>query len=168
MAATNNRIQYQASASFTMTIASLATSSTLVAGRESASLDNTTNDDFDHLISGQITTGTSPTAGGIIEVWAVARLDDSVWPDVFDGTESAETVTSHDILAGQARLVYAIAVSATSNVAYTFSNVSVRSLFGEMPGVYDLFLVHSTGVNLNSTGGNHFLTYKRVASTSGG
>ena len=41
----------------TITLASLATSSTLVAGRESTAVDNSSNVDEDHLVSGQITVG---------------------------------------------------------------------------------------------------------------
>ncbi len=60
---------------------------------------------MDYLISGKIRTGTSPTAGRSIEVWAVGSWDGTLWPDVFDGTESAETITSAEIKNSICRLV---------------------------------------------------------------
>lgn len=168
MAATNNKLAYAASADLTITLASLATSSTLVAGREATSISNTTNLYFDAIIGGRVTTGTTPTAG-YIEVWAVCRINGTpTWPDVFDGTDSAETVTSRDILAGHGRLLAAIPTDTTSDRAYYFSGISLRNAFGEMPPEWTVFVTHNTAVNLNATGGNHYVSYVGVYSTSGG
>lgn len=157
---------YAAAAAITNAIASLATSSTLVAGYESDVLDNTTNLYLDYLISGKVTTGTSPSAG-TIEIWAIGMQDDSTWPDVFDGTTSAETVTSRDILYACGRLVASITTDTTSNRGYPFGPVSLASLFGgSVPAKTVFFTTHNTGVNLNSTGGNHTLVQKGVYATS--
>ena len=88
--------KYGTSTVITNAIASLASDTNLLAGYESAVIDNTTDGFEDIILSGKVTTGTSPTASRQIEVWAVA-WDSNAWPDVFDGTTGAETITSADI-----------------------------------------------------------------------
>lgn len=157
MAAGDIKTEYAATTAITITLASLATSSTLLVGRESTLVDNTSTKYLDQLVGGQVMTGTSPTAG-TIEVWVAAQFDDAgVWPDVFDGTDSAETCTSADIKQSGLRLLGSVATSSTSNVAYPFAKTSIASLFGGVvPKKWTLFVTHNTAVNLNSTGGNHF------------
>lgn len=150
----------------TITLASLATSSTLLTGRESTSVDNRTNLDIDHLLSGKITTGTTPTASTKIEVWVVAPISIAsgtpAWPDVFDGTDSAETVTSDNVKFSMLRLAWSTLVDSTSDRTYYIPPTSIASLFGEMPPFWEVFVTHSTAVNLNSTGSNHDLSYHRI------
>lgn len=163
----DRKIEYASSASLTITLASLATSSTLVAGRESTSVSNTTNKYIDYLISGKITTGTSPTASKSIEIWVYGSLNDTpTYADVLDGTDSAETFTSRDILLDSCKLAARITTDNTSDRAYYFGPISVASMFnGSMPKLFGAFVVHDTGVNLNSTGGNHFIDYTGVYET---
>lgn len=75
---------------------------------------------------------------------------------MFDGTASAETVTSEGVRDGFAKLAAVLRCdSATSNRAYPFF-FSVASLFGgAVPKKVAVFVAHNTGVNLNSTAGNH-------------
>lgn len=154
----------------TITLASLATSSTLLAGRESTSIVNTTNLDLDHLLGGVITVGTTPTINTTIEVWCIAAREAAsgtyTWPDVFDGTDSAETITSAGIKQGICRLIASIAVDATtSDRPYDFAPTSIAALFGGwLPPSYVIFVTHNTGVNLNATGGNHEVHYHRIQS----
>ena len=150
------KIAYAASSAVTISPASLASSATFVAGRESTLVDNTTNLYLDYLLAGKITTGTSPTTGKEIRIYVVALMDDSTWPDVFDGTDSAETVTSTDILNSVCKLAATISTDATSDRGYPFGPVSVASLFGGVcPKKFVVFVAHSTAVNLNATAGNH-------------
>jgi hypothetical protein len=162
------KIEYAAASNLTITLASLATSSTWLAGQESTAVDNTTNKYLDYLLSGKITVGTTPTSGTEIRVYVVALLDDSTYPDVFDGTDSAETVTSAGVGSAFLRLAAVLPVGATtSNVAYYFGPVSVAALFGgACPKKFVVFVTHNTGVNLNSTGGNHQLTVTPVYATA--
>jgi hypothetical protein len=147
---------YGTASDATITLASLASDTNLLVGRESAAVDNTSSLSLDWLVSGKVTTGTSPTAARQIEVWAVGSWDGTNWPDVFDGTESAETATSSDIKNSVCRLVAVMATSATSNVVYHFGPVSIASAFGGVvPPKFVLFVVHNTGVALNATAGNH-------------
>lgn len=146
----------------------LPTSSTFVAGWEFGAISNRTNLDLDHILSGKIEVGTTPTINTQIQIWVVpARSFASgtpTWPDVMDGTASTETWTSVGIRDGAAVLAKTILVDATtSNRDYYFGGVSVAALFGgNLPPDYVVFVTHNTGVNLNSTDGNHQVSYTRV------
>lgn len=151
----------------TLSLASLASDTNLLAGRESTAVDNTSTLDLDHLVSGFITVGTTPTINTVIEVWAYAyqtiTTGTPAYPDVFDGTDSNETVTNNGVKYGTLRLVNSIAVTATtSNVAYPIAPTSIATLFGQMPQFWGLFVVQNTGAALNATGGNHVLHYNRI------
>lgn len=160
------KIAYGSTTAYTITLAGLAESATRVAGRESNSVVNTSNLYLDYMIAGYITTGTSPTANEIIDVCAVgANSSTPVWPDVFDGTDSAETITSTNIKNHICRFVASIAVASTSDVAYPFGPISLAQLFGVCPTHHVLFVSHSTDVNLNATGGNHVINYIPVYAT---
>jgi len=161
----DRKLAYVASGSLTITLASLATSSTLVAGAESDAIDNSTNKYLDYLISGKITTGTSPAAGRI-EVWIVAELEDASWPDVFDGTGSAETWTTADIKAAGGQLAATIITDTTSNQTYYVGKFSVAALFGgSCPRKFVVFVTQNTTVNLHATAGNHALYSQGIYET---
>ena len=160
------KLSYPAASDLTITLASLASDTNLLTGRESATIDNSTNLYLDILISGKVTAGTSPTAARSIEVWAVGSWDGTNWPDVFDGTESAETITSADIKASVTRYLAAMATANTSDRTYHFGPVSLASAFGgTLPPKVVLFITHSTGQNLNSTAANHQIRLQPVYQT---
>ncbi len=169
------QINYPAGSSTTsITIApqNVATSATFVAGVESDSVSNVSNLDLDHLVSGKWTCGTTPTINTQVQIWVVAALTDDLassptWPDVIDGSSSAETITSAGILQGLGRLGAVLNVDATnSDRTYYCAQFSVAALFGGvLPSRYVLFIAHNTGVNSNSTGSNHAWQYQRVRAT---
>ena len=151
--------KYGSKTTITAAVASLASDTNLLAGIESSVIDNSTDGFDDILLSGKVATGTTPTASRQIEVWAVA-WDGANWPDVFDGTTSAETITSSDIKNAICKAVAIMSTNATSDRVYHFTGVSLRTAFsGELPSQVVLFVVHNTGVNLNSTAGNHEFSY---------
>lgn len=159
---------YGSSSALTISPASLATSSTWLAGVESDAVSNTTNLYLDYLLAGKITVGTTPTINTEIRVYVVGTHDDTpTWPDVLDGTASAETITSAGVRDGFAKLAATMAVDATtSDRSYPFGPVSVASLFGGvMPKQFVVFVAHNTGVNLNSTAGNHVVSVTPVYQT---
>lgn len=161
---TDFKLTYRASAAVTNAIQSLATSSTWLAGYESDVVDNTTNKDLDIQLSGKTTVGTTPTISTRIEHHVVTMIDDSTWPDVFDGTTSAETVTSQGIKDNVCVPLVMLNVDATtSDRAYPYTKRSVAALFGGIcPPKFVIFTTHNTGVNLNATGGNQVLTQAGV------
>jgi hypothetical protein len=159
---------YAAEATLTIGLATtpLASSSTFVGGRESTEVDNSANKYDDALLSGQITVGTTPTINTQILVYAFSRAstDTPTYPDVMDGTDSDETLTSFGVGQGFLKLLAVLNVdSTTSNRAYAFGPVSVAQAFGGvLPKFWSVFVAHNTGVALNSTAGNHFLKYVGV------
>lgn len=162
------KIAYVASAAYTITLTSLATSSTLVAGRESTALSNASNKYLDVLTAGFITVGTTPTANTQIEVHTVGALNDTpLYPDVFDGTDSAETVSNVQIKNAICRPVAIMQVVATtSDLAYPFTPLGQRQLYGDgLPPAHVIFVTHSTAVNLNATAANHAIYHTQVYAT---
>jgi len=156
MAAGDIKLAYAASSAVTITLASLATDTNLLAGRESAQVDNTTNLYADYLLAGIITVGTTPTTAKEIRVYVVALMEDATYPDVFDGTDSAETVSGVGTRDSICKLAAVIPTIATSNLSYYFGPVSVASLFGGvMPKKFVVFVTHNTAVDLHATAGNH-------------
>lgn len=157
------------SVAVTITLASLGSGAqgVFTSGRESTAISNETNLDLDHILSGRITTGTSPTASRSINVYVAAPVSMSsgtpTWPDVLDGTDSAETFTSANVMNGIVKLAASMTTDSTSDRTYSFSGVSVASLFGGvLPPEYVVYVAHDSGVNLNATGSNHEISYFRV------
>ncbi|MGI9297824.1 MAG: hypothetical protein ACR2QC_07990 [Gammaproteobacteria bacterium] len=145
----------------------LASDANLLAGRESTVVVSSSQSFVeDFLLSGQFTTGTGPTADRVIEVWAYAQIRDTpVYPDVLDGTDSNETITSTGIKNAALKLVAVLPTDGTNDRAYLFGPVSVASLFGGiLPERWGVFVVHNTGVAFNSTAGNHFVAAAPVYS----
>jgi hypothetical protein len=160
------KLAYGASAALTITLASLGNSTT--AGRQSDVVDNTSNLYVDALVGGKITTGSTPTVGTIIEVWAFAPVESGtpIYPDVLGASDAAVTFTSRDILVSSMALLSAMVVSATSDRAYWMKPTSVAAAFGGvLPFKWGIVVINSTAVALNATGGNHTLYYKPVYAT---
>jgi hypothetical protein len=157
----------------TISLASLGSGAqgVFTAGRESDAISNETNLDLDHILSGKIRTGTSPTASRSINVYVAAPLTMAsgtpTWPDVLDGTDSAETFTSANVMNGIVKLAASMTTDNTTGRDYFFSGVSVAALFGGvLPPEYVVYVAHDSGVNLDSTGGNHHINYFRVQGQS--
>jgi hypothetical protein len=155
------RWRYGVSTVITNAVAGLASDTNLLAGYESAVIDNT--DGFEDIIlSGKRTTGTSPTALRQIEIYAVA-WDSNAWPDVFDGTTGAETITSADIKNAICRSVAILPTNNTSDRTYSYTGISAKQVFGGvLPSKFVLFTTHNTGVALNATAGNHEDRYQGI------
>lgn len=162
----NNNLFYASGAAMTCTLASLASDTSLKAGRQSTSISNATNLYLEYILSGKVSVGTTPTTGTKIEIWLIPKGTDGNWPDTFGATDANVTVTSREMLFSYGTLLVAIPVpSATSNVAYAF-NRTLLSKLSVVPQEWCLFFVHNTGVNLNSTGGNHVVSQQGVYTTT--
>lgn len=151
----------------TITIApeNVASSTTFVAGVESTVIDNTTNKYVDALVAGKWTSGTTPTANTQVLIYVFAPIDGTpTYPDVMDGTSSAETVTSAGVGRGFLKLLGAIDVDANTTArAYDFGPVAVAQAFGGvLPERWSLFITHNTGVVSNTTAGNHVWKYQGI------
>jgi hypothetical protein len=158
------KVKYASPATITIGLASLATSSDRTVGRESDAIDNGTNLYVDVLVSGKVTTGTSPTASKQIDICVYAAHDETpTYPDVLDGADSAETMTSANVRAGAVRVLASLRVDNTSNQTYWLAPSSVARAFGGvLPRRWGLFVAHDTGVNLHATSGNHEFKYTGI------
>lgn len=155
----NIKLAFGASAALTCTLASLATSSTLLVGRESTNINNTSNLYVDYRITAKITTGTTPTVDTEIRIYAYAAMNDTpTYPDTITGTDSGVTITNAYIREAGLRLLGSTGVSATSNIGYPIACISIAEAYGHCFTRGGLWITHNTGVNLHATGGNHVLT----------
>lgn len=153
---------YGASASVSITKASLAASSTLLAGRESDLVDNTTNKYLDYMLSGHFKTAASNAQVGSIAIAVVAAEDDTpTWPDVFDGSDSVETVSLQNVYDQVCKIAALIATTASNSLVWPFAPTSVASLFGgNCPFKFVVFISHNAETSTNawsSTEGDHAL-----------
>lgn len=161
------KIAYGASAAPTLTLASLAASSTLLAGRESGSISNASNKYLDFLLAGQYRAAASNNQAGSIYTCAVGPRDDTpTWPDVFDGTDSAETVTDSGTFNSICRIISAIAADNTASQTWYWGPVALASFFGGVvPTAFVLFVTHNIQTSTNgwsSTEGDHSVKYTPV------
>ncbi len=158
------QIKWDASAEYTITTASLATSATLIAGRESTAVDNTSDLALDYLVSGFFKVHSSaPTVGKSILVYAYGSLNDTpLYPDVLDGTDSDETFTLEQLNTA-CQLLHTITVSATVSLTYYFGPVGLAQVFGGfVPKYHGLFITQNTGQILSATEADCKLYYTPV------
>jgi hypothetical protein len=149
----------------TITLASLAASSTWVAGRNStAYVVSTLDNAIDVLLSGKIGAGTITTTGGFCEIWVVAPIDDAPeWPDSITASDANFTWTSADIKRSGAKLAAIIKMDTTDDRVYPFSPRSIAALFGGvLPPQFVVWVTQSTDAALSATAGNHEITVQPI------
>lgn len=166
-AAGDVKIAYGASAALTQTnLDGLASSSTHVAGWESDAIDNSSNKYTDYIVNAKIQVESSGLAAGEIRMYLVAELEDASWPDVFDGTESAETVTDTEVRDAICRLAAVTQTDTTASRTYYLNCPSVRDVFnGTVPRKFVVFITQSTGTTLETTGDPNQVYVKGVYQT---
>lgn len=163
-AAGDVKLTYAASAALTQTnLDGLASSATHVAGWESGAIDNSTNLYIDYIINAKIQVESTGLSAGQIRMYLVAELEDASWPDVFDGTESAETVTDTEIRDAICRLAAVTDTDTTASRNYYLNCPSVAAVFGgTVPRKFVVFITQSTGTTLETTGDPNQVYYKGV------
>lgn len=161
---------YGASVAATITLASLAASATFLAGRESTAIDNGVNKYLDYMIAGKFRQAATNTAAGFINVGVVGDINDTpLWPDVFDGTDSTETVATTDIYNKVVKLADVIATTATASAQYWFGPIGLAWLFnGVVPDQFVFFISHTAQTSTNAwhaTESDHGIWYTPVYTT---
>lgn len=147
------KVAYGASASPTITLASLAASSTLLGGRESTAIDNgASNKYLDYHVAGGYTAAAANNQAGSIYTCAVGAINDTpTWPDVFDGTDSAETVTDAGTFNSICKILSAISADNTASQVWYFGPVSVAAAFGGyLPDQFVYFVTHAIQTTTNA------------------
>lgn len=156
----SRKLAYAASSNLDVTsLASIVSSSTWLGGWASEAVDNTSNLYLDYSISGKIAVGNSATAGQI-RIYAVPMIDDSTWPDVFGGTQAAETWTDTEYRDACSYLLHAFDTDADGGTddVYPFHCRVAARCSGNVPAKFQIWITHSTGVNLAASG--HQVTIK--------
>jgi hypothetical protein len=148
------KLTYAASSNLTVTnLAGLAASATHVAGWESNAVDNTSDLYLDYRVTAKITVESASVTAGEVRMYLVGPLDDSTWPDVFDGTESAETVTDTEIRDAICRLAAFTVNDTTASRVYFLDCPSVADVFGgNLPKKFVIFITNATGTTLETSG----------------
>lgn len=145
----------------TISLASLASSAT--AGRESTVVDNTTNKFIDALVYVQckLATGT-PANDKAISVYAYGSEDGSNYTDNATGSDAALTQRS------PTNLILLGKIECPDSGQLTYKGVfSVAQAFGGfLPRKWGIVIRNYTGLALDSTGGNHAVTYTGIYYTS--
>lgn len=160
------KISYVADAAITLTLTSLTSSSTFVAGRESTAVANSSNY-LDYEITGLFVSGTTPTAPAEARLYAIRAIEDTpTWPDSFTGSDANKTITNVNILASLP-LIWSGTASTSNNVTYPIVNaMTLSQCFGVVPKNWLLWFVHAHTAALHSSGntGNfyHRATYATV------
>ena len=153
MAVGDVKLQYVASSAVTQTnLDGLAHSAAHTAGWESNAIDNSSNGYTDYRITAKIQVESAGLAAGEIRMYLVPELDDSTWPDVFDGTESAETVTDTEVRDAICFLAASTVTDTTASRVYYLSCPSVVQVLGNVPRKFVIFITQSTNTTLETTG----------------
>jgi hypothetical protein len=146
------KLAYGATATPTFTLASLAASSSLLGGRESTAIDNGASVKYlDYLVSAQYRSDSSNNQAGSIYTCVVSCFDDTpTWPDVFDGTDSAETVSKQGVFNSICRFLSVIAADATASQNWSVTGASVAGCFGGIiPDQFVYFVTHNIQTSTN-------------------
>ena len=133
---------YIADSTLTVTnLHSLASNAAYTSGWESPTIDHSTDGALDDAIGLHLVTHASNRQVGAIRVYGVAMVNDSVWPDVFDGTESVETWASAEVRDAAAILAKEVATNATASAVFDIIIPSMRAVFsGTLPKKYALYV----------------------------
>jgi hypothetical protein len=158
----NVKTAYAASVEVTITLASLAASSTLLAGQESTFIDNRTNLFLNYTMAGHYKAGAANAQVGAINTAIVGCEGDGagtpVWQNVFDGTDSTETVSLQSVYDQICKVGSSITTTATNDLVWPF-NFSVAGLFGgDCPLAFVVFVSHNAETSTNvwsATEGDH-------------
>jgi hypothetical protein len=142
---------YVASSAVTMTLASLAASSSLLAGRQSTAIDNTSNKYVNYFVTADIKAADANHFAGRIEFFVVGPKDDSTWPDAFGATDAARSVTSDSIKNTICKPLAFIAGESTNDRVYPLGPVSVAAAFGAdiAPRKFLFWLTHTLHTSTN-------------------
>lgn len=146
------KMTYAASSNLTVTnLNSLAASATFVAGWESDATDNTSNLYLDYRLTAKLTSHASNRQAGQVYMYCVGRLDDSTWPDVFDGTESAETPTDTEERDAICRFAAATDADTTASEVYYLDCPSVARVFDfNMPSAFVVYITGNIATSTNA------------------
>ncbi len=134
------------SATATITLASLANA----AGRGSTAIDNSSVLGIEADIAVKIKTASSGVAtSGYLDIYLIRSEDGTNYDDSFGGSNAAFTPVN-------ATKIGSMTANAASTTYYGVFNTAIA---GNLPRKFCIGIVNNTGAALDSTGGNHAVTY---------
>lgn len=136
-------------------------------GRASTAVDNTSTLDLDHILSGYVKLGTTPTVSRYVNIYVYAPLytvtGTPTYPDSITGTDANKTMTSANIMASGLIWLATATTDAVTGQICPFAPVSIASRFGGvLPKFWGIFVAHDSAVNFDATNGNHKFSYERI------
>ncbi len=146
-------------ASPTHTIASVATSSGLLAGRKSDEIDNSTTKFPHFFITLQSKVSASAvTANTKIQLFLIPKSSVSgSYPDGFSAGDANYTVTTYEQLIQYGRCIIDLDVPVTTAGRVYRKTIDTREFGFTCPEKFLLFFVQNTGQTTDTTGGNHLV-----------
>lgn len=144
------KAKFGTATAFTITLASLATSTTGV-GRQTTLVDNSTTRYARVLVYGKIRQGTSPTGSKGVNVHLI-RGDGTRRSDAAGASDAAHTVLNAQPMI---RAVNKAAPSTGDDIYFDF-------VIDEPGPEFGLSINHDTGVNLDADAGDHYVYYVGV------
>lgn len=165
-------ITYGTATAGTLTLTSLATSATLVAGQQSAIIDNTSTQAIDYNVRLKTKLGATGTANTQIEIWAFAGLASSAEFPHDDSDATLGTTTAAKTLSAskkaQMKLLHIQPIGSDgASATYDILIGGIALAFGGVcPPYWGIWVVHNTGGNLSATAGDHVFTYQPITYTS--
>lgn len=161
---TTTSISYGASTAMTITLTSLASSSTLLAGRESTAVDNTSTLAVDYIVGGKTRAGAGTPIAGVIEYWAYGSYDGTTYSGGASGSDAALTFASEKT---NLALLYSQPTDTTASHTYEWGPYSIASAFGGVvPKKWGIYIVHNMSAALSATAADHEVKYTAVNYTS--
>ena len=134
------------SATATITLASLANGS----GRGSTAIDNSSVLGIEADIAVKIKTASSGVSStGYLDIYLIRSEDGTNYDDSFGGSDAAFTPVN-------ATKIGSMTANAASTTYYGVFNTAIA---GNLPRKFCIGIVNNTGAALDSTGGNHAVTY---------
>lgn len=160
-------ITYGTSTAYTLSLTGLASSATLVAGRQSTSVDNTTAQAVSYAVGGKIKAGSGTPIAGQFELWAYASYDGTTYVGeaVITGTDGAATLT----IAGKPELkqLFIQPMDTTASHVYSMGTFSMAQAFGgDMPKKHGLWCVHNSSAAFTATAADYEFKYTSISYTS--
>jgi len=148
--------------SFTLTLASLASSAT--AGRESTAVTSSTDDCLDYICQVAVTLQTgSPANDKAVYVYLYGSVDGTNYTDNATGSDAAITLTDPTNM----RIACIIPAPASGALRWESIPFSVAQVFGGiLPAKWGIVVRNYTGLALSATEGDHFYKYQAVYVTT--
>ena len=153
----NIELKYAASVAPTVTnLQSLASSSGLIAGWFSGSINNTANVYLDYAYGGTFTTASATRQAGTINIYVVGALNDTpTWPATASGTLGTEGTggfTDIQMVNSLCVLLKSITVTSTNGEIYAFPPIGIAQLFGGVvPPYHCLFITANAGTTTTAS-----------------